>query len=208
MQNRGVWLSGCELCDSRCSRRRNHYAATGLLCGLQYLGKYRPCVHHRPERPFGSEEQRRYQPGGVCRYAEDHRFQGQRRHRRAGNRQQARPDVGRPAAGGLGLPEQRRKLAEYDGAGRKNGVQCHRGAASHPEGDGHGGQGQLSARRHRCSDGTSGDPAGCERGNGGRLLLDHRRQAHGSTATRKPRGRLYPDQCPGRNPHRPVLCLL
>lgn len=31
MQNRGVWLSGYELCDSRCSRRRNHYAAAGLL---------------------------------------------------------------------------------------------------------------------------------------------------------------------------------
>ena len=43
-----------------------------------------------------------------------HRFQGQRRHRRAGNRQQAQPDVGRPAAGGLGLPEQqRRKLDQF-----------------------------------------------------------------------------------------------
>ena len=27
MQNRGGWLSGYEQCDSRCSRRRNHYAA-------------------------------------------------------------------------------------------------------------------------------------------------------------------------------------
>ena len=133
MQNRGGWLSEYEQCDSRCSRRRNHYAAAGLLCGHQYLGKCRPCVHHRPERPFGSEGQRRYQPGGVCRYAEDHRFQGRRCHRRAGNRQRARPDVGRPAAEGLGLSEERRKLAEYDGAERKNGVQCHRGAASHPE---------------------------------------------------------------------------
>ncbi len=164
MQNRGGWLSGYEQCDSRCSRRRNHYAAAGLLWPVNNISANVDRAYtidlngHSVRKDSGGISLAVYagtpkivdsKGGGVI----------------AGLEIDSSLDLTLAdlLPEGWDFQEERRKLAEYDGSGRKNGVRCHRGAASiqsmnYPTGDEHdlwrygdaSCQGSEGNRHRRC----------------------------------------------------------